>query len=377
MNITNWIGHRTVYVAVTGSHAYGTSTPDSDFDYRGAAIAPLDYYVGLLNFEQTEDKAVVPLINTAHNLNLPDDSDITLWSLEKMVRLAADGNPNMIELLFSPEDTILLATKPMRKLFDIRDAFLSKLLKHRFSGYAMQQLKRMRNHRRWIENPPAQPTREQFGLEGIKLGKDHIHAAMKTVELLVDEWVVDKTYLPEDIKIQLSKEMIRMINVVLDQLEYEANVDKLKDVLERAANRHLGFDDDFILFLQNYRAYKAAKQDWQSYQNWKAHRNPARAKLELKHKYDTKHAMHLVRLLRMAREILEGRGVIVKRPDAKELLDVRDGAWDYDTLVSWAEVEDKTLDDVMKLSALPKSPDRNKINQVLGEVTLEYLLAHS
>lgn len=373
MNIQDWVGPRTVYVVVTGSHAYGTNTPESDHDYRGAAVAPRDYYVGLQRFEQTKDSTVAGLINQSQSIDLPDDADIVIWSLEKMIRLAADGNPNMLELLFAPQDTIVLAHHRMHKFFDIRDAFISKLLKHRFSGYAMQQLKRMRNHRRWIENPPTQPTREQFGIEGIKLGKDDIHAAMKSVELLVDEWLVDKTYLPEDIKIQLSKEMIRMINVVLEQLHYEANIDRLRDVLENAAHRHLGFQSDFVAFLTQYKAYRMAKQDWKSYQNWKKNRNPVRAAMERKFGYDGKHAMHLVRLLRMAREILEGKGVQVRRPDAQELLAIRNGARDYDELISWAEAEDKALDEVMQNSSLRKTPDRNLINQVLTAVIWDYI----
>jgi len=45
--------------------------------------------------------------------------------------------------------------------------------------------------------------------------------------------------------------------------------------------------------------------------------------LEAKFGFDTKHAMHLIRLLRMAREILETGVVHVKRPDAEELSAIR------------------------------------------------------
>ena len=57
--------------------------------------------------------------------------------------------------------------------------------------------------------------------------------------------------------------------------------------------------------------------------------------LEAAHGYDTKHGAHLVRLLRMGREIVETGSVHVWRGDrdADELLAIRAGAWSYDRLM--------------------------------------------
>mgnify|MGYP001607055563 CR=1 FL=1 len=46
-----------------------------------------------------------------------------------------------------------------------------------------------------------------------------------------------------------------------------------------------------------------------------------------------KHAMHLVRLMRMCKEILITCEVVVKRPDREELLAIRNGAWSYYKLI--------------------------------------------
>ena len=62
--------------------------------------------------------------------------------------------------------------------------------------------------------------------------------------------------------------------------------------------------------------------------------NVKRPELVEKHGYDTKHAMHLWRLLRMCAEILETGRVLVRRPDADELLAIRDGAWRYDAIIA-------------------------------------------
>ena len=105
--------------------------------------------------------------------------------------------------------------------------------------------------------------------------------------------------------------------------------------------------DNFIDALQRERAFRSAMREWRQYQGWKQHRNPARAALEAAHGYDTKHASHLVRLLRMALEIVGTGEVHVWRGDrdADELRAIRDGAWSYDALIDFAESTEAELAD--------------------------------
>ena len=67
--------------------------------------------------------------------------------------------------------------------------------------------------------------------------------------------------------------------------------------------------------------FAAAMQEWEQYESWKKNRNPDRAAMEAKFGYDAKHASHLIRLLRMATEILEhGRtGLLFSPKDAEAL----------------------------------------------------------
>lgn len=84
---------------------------------------------------------------------------------------------------------------------------------------------------------------------------------------------------------------------------------------------------------------------------------------------NSKHAMHLVRLLRMGVEILRDQEVIVKRPDAQELLDIRNGKWTYDQVVKYAEDMDKEVREVWyKKTSLPKKPDIHLAAKILIEV---------
>lgn len=98
-------------------------------------------------------------------------------------------------------------------------------------------------------------------------------------------------------------------------------------------------------------------------------RNEKRSELEEKFGYDTKHAMHLVRLLRTGEEILSEGIVRVKRPDAKELLDIRNGLFSYDELLIYAEEKDKLIREVLyKETALPKKANVNFAAKILMEI---------
>jgi hypothetical protein len=94
--------------------------------------------------------------------------------------------------------------------------------------------------------------------------------------------------------------------------------------------------------------------------------------LEEKHGFDTKHASHLVRLMRMAEEILTEGRVLVRRPDAKELLEIRDGKINYADLIKWAEEQDAKLDELYETSDLPYSVDSERINQLLVQIRTDY-----
>lgn len=117
---------------------------------------------------------------------------------------------------------------------------------------------------------------------------------------------------------------------------------------------------------------------WKQYQNWRKNRNLARAELEEKFGYDTKHAMHLVRLLRMGEEILKTGQVLVKRPDAEELLAIRNGSWSYEDLLKWTEEKDQELYEYYQKdkSPLPQEPNRKELNEACIRLTEHALKSH-
>lgn len=78
--------------------------------------------------------------------------------------------------------------------------------------------------------------------------------------------------------------------------------------------------------------------------------------------------MHLVRLMRIGFECITQGEYIVKRPDAKELLDIRDGAWSYDRLKDYALQMDEKIKNAVEISNLPENPDYESIKKVIIDI---------
>jgi hypothetical protein len=121
---------------------------------------------------------------------------------------------------------------------------------------------------------------------------------------------------------------------------------------------------------QGDKAYRAARKRWQQYLSWQRDRNEARAALERAHGYDTKHAMHLVRLMRMGLEALETGTLRVRRPDAAELQAIRDGALSYPELTQLAAELEQRMDLAAQTSALPEDVDHARVDQLAVELML-------
>lgn len=341
-----WLRDRAIFVCTHGSHAYGLNTPTSDLDIKGVAIPPTEYFHGFdKHFEQAESK----------------DPDMVIYDIRKFFKLAAECNPNIIEVLWGDEADRRVVTPAGRLLLDARELFLSKKAKHTFSGYAAAQAKRIRTHRRWLLNPSEKPpTRAEFSLpERTVIPADQLQAAHAAVEKKLGDWHLD------DMSGLEPADRIRLQSLMAEAI---AELGVTKDDQYAAAGRSIGYEENFLLLLDRERQYKARKNEHEQYQHWKATRNAARSAIEAKYGYDTKHAMHLVRLTRMAKEILETGRVVVKRPDRDELLAIRNGAWSYDDLMAWFDRQDAELAEAYAKSTLRHHPDRVALDTLCREI---------
>ena len=90
--------------------------------------------------------------------------------------------------------------------------------------------------------------------------------------------------------------------------------------------------------------------------------------------HDPKMASHLIRLLRMGIEFLETGELIVHRPDAMELLSIKNGEWSLSRVKSHAEDLFAQAKVARDKSTLPDGPDMSAVNKLCVEVVQEGLL---
>jgi len=361
-------------LVVCGSRGQGLHGPRSDVDVRGFCVPPRRYLLGFdSRFEQAdtrEDIAPLATLLSAEEARV-EGLDGSVYALAKLARLCVDCNPNLLEVLFCREDEVRLCTPVGRALRDARVAFLSERARHSFAGYAAGQLRRIEGHRKWLLDPPSSPpTREEFGLpEAALIPANQRLAAEAAVSKQLDSWEIDFGDLPASQVTALRGRIAHVLGEVLVAGQGRWT----------AAARTVGLDDDLIEVMKRERTYQNARRHWKQYCTWKRQRNPARAALEAAHGYDTKHAAHLVRLLRCGREILEEGTLAVWRGDrdAGELRAIRAGAWSYETLIEQVAAEESALAAVVEegRSVVPKRPDLTQLEALTVELTEQALAA--
>lgn len=354
----------TIFLTLAGSHAHGTARPGSDVDLRGVCVAPLRVRVSLFDrFEQVEGPieadlltACLPRLRAHPSAGAHVDGTIegVVFDIAKFLQLCAAANPNALELLFADPADWLLHRPAWSELHGQRERFLTRKAVQTFSGYATAQLRKLVAHRDWLRDPPtAPPRREDFGLpadtgaiDGGDRGRLERRIAEHQARLSVED-----LELPDDVREAVQARFDAALGEVLS-----ISPGALDDRLRAVASDRAGLSAEVSATLNAERAYRDARQRWRAYQGW-AKRHRAAGPDGSGADYDTKDAMHLIRLLRMGVEIVDAGTLRVRRPDAVELGALRDGAWPFDDVVEHAEALLDQLRAAARTSELPARVD--------------------
>lgn len=369
----------TIFLALAGSHAHGTARDGSDVDLRGVCVAPLPVRLSLFrSFEQYEGPlhgelaALVTPRLAAHptaRRSLGTKVESVVFDLAKFVALCASANPNALEILFADERDWIVETPAWRRLHEERRRFLTKKAQQTFLGYAMAQLKKIKTHRSWLLTPPTKkPAREGFGLPaaGGTLSRDDQNRIEQSIADKIRSHGIDNIDMPKSTRIAVQGRLDAFCRDVLSASEGD-----IEERMRAVATHALNLPADVVAALNAEKRYRAAMKHWDSYQIWKSQRNPVRAELEREHGYDTKHAMHLVRLMRMGLEILERGELLVRRHDAAELIAIRDGALSFDELLATAAQLEQDMQRAAARTTLPEDVEYEKADRLAVELMLE------
>lgn len=310
------LGDHIILLGLGGSYAYGTNIETSDLDIRGCAVNRKEEILTNKNFEQRCDKT----------------TDTTIYSLNKLISLLSNCNPNTIELLGLKPEHYLYVSPIGQELLDHKKMFLSKKAVQSFGGYAYSRLRRLDNK---AARKTGQAEREQHILNSIK-------------------------------------------NASYDFQEkyFSYPKDAVKLYIDKSEREELDSEIFMDVCLSHYplRDYKGM---WSEMNNivkdyakiGKRNKNAA------EHGKLSKHMMHLVRLYLMGIDLLEKEEIITYREkDHDFLMSIRDGKYldknDQPTMEFFGIVDalQKRFETAAENTKLPAQPDYKKINEFLANV---------
>lgn len=324
-----------------GSHAYGTNTPASDIDYRGIYVSPLNHYLS-------------PNPNKPDQIQyIDDEEDVLMFDLDKFATLVLKGNPNIIEALWVGPDQIIEEHPAFSILRELTKDLLTKDCVNAHYQYGLSQLRRMKNHKKWINCEQTERPQQ----------KDHL----KVIQSL------DLTLFP--LRTELNNENAALFHFGNDiygiyQLEGSTiwrESDGTLTPLPNSQRVKLHDKTPYALVKFVREEYVRRMDLYKGYKDWESHRNEKRHQLEVEHGYDTKHASHLIRLIRMAKEAIDEGKVHLPRPDSDFLRDVKDGKYSYEEVLKFAEDDQAYIN--AHVNKLP--PVTNELREKVYEATVK------
>lgn len=131
---------KTIYRLKVGSHLYGLNRPDSDIDYMSVFIPTSEDLLGLNPVNEVDNSTKS---SSSDRRNTAGDVDDKSYSLHKFMHLLLGNNPNIVEVLFAPEDVVEVCEPEFQTLIDNYQKIISQKVFHTFTGYAFSQKKKL------------------------------------------------------------------------------------------------------------------------------------------------------------------------------------------------------------------------------------------
>ncbi|WEK33899.1 MAG: nucleotidyltransferase domain-containing protein [Candidatus Pseudobacter hemicellulosilyticus] len=317
---------------IAGSRAYGLATASSDTDIRGVFVLPKAQFYGLDYTPQVAN----------------DSNDIVYYELKRFIELLVRNNPNIMELLATPEDCILYK-HPVMDLVDPA-LFLSKLCEQSFANYAYTQIKKAYGLEKKIMQPMEAERKSVLDFCYVYLGKSTIPLAA---------FLQMQGYRQEEMGLAAVAHLRDCYNL------FHSTVHPCSGVVRKDAANEVCLSSippgeiPVGLLYFNKDGYSVYCKKYKEYWDWVASRNEVRYQSTMHHgkKYDAKNMMHVFRLLLMAKEIATEGRINVRRYDRDFLLDIREGKFEYEDLVAQATTLKNDLAQYYAKSSLPEQPD--------------------
>lgn len=332
-----------LFECVSGSRSFGTEHENSDYDLRGIFAAPPAFLCGLESIDQISDTK----------------SDEVYYELGRFMSLLEANNPNIIELLFTPQHCI----HHRHSVIDLLqpEVFLSKLCRQTFGNYAMGQIRKARGLNKKIVNPEPEQRRHLREFCYILQGQGSIP---------LSNWLEEMSLQETDCGLVAVNHAPNTYAIFHDRDQTYRGIFSRKNDSAPVCSS-VPKEAQPIAWMQcNIDAYKAHCRSHREYWQWVNERNEDRYTTNAHHGhgYDSKNLMHTLRLLDQATEIAREGTITLPRPNADWLKQIKRGDYTYEDILKIADEKYVEMNTAFDNSELPERPDHQQINHLLLEI---------
>jgi hypothetical protein len=319
------VSESTIVNMLFGSHVYGTSTPDSDRDYKRIFVPRAKDIVLQRATKTSRNRST----GDPHGKNGAGDVDVEEFSLHGYLKLLCDGQTVAVDMLFVPPKFVESGSSTWDFIVNNRHVLISKSIAP-FVGYVRSQA-------------------NKYGIKGSRMA-----AAKAAAELL-------RRAAGRVPKARLGDFEPLLVGLATEH-EHVCWINRKHPKQDRT-ELHLSVCGKLApMSLRIDRAAEMYEALWVRY----GERSRAAMNNE---GIDWKALMHAVRICDQAHELLATGHVTFPRPNAADLLAIRLGKRPYAEVAEQIEVGMQTLEYYMKESKLRAQPDRKWAEALIG---LEY-----
>ena len=386
-----------LFETIRGSHLFGLNTETSDIDTFGLFIARPEELLGTrLRY--------APMVNSEKN-------DDTWDELEKFIIELGKSNPNALEALFTPPKFILHFNPIIQPLLDIRDSLITKQCFNSFRGYAKSQINKMTGLSKAMNIDPNEvktrktpldfcwvPRPKNDGIWSLEKwlrenGLKEKHCGLvrlpngENLYTAYYDWFADKDLRVEDYaRIRYEKDISTMSSDELYNISREleegkkTSMIKFRGIIDSSAQDTTQLRlssipkkdarEPIVTFQFNQSAFQNHCRKYKEYWEWVAKRNPKRYEENVGHNFDAKNSCHSIRLLRMGKEIAEGKGFLFDRTniDREELLKIKVHGFTFKEVKEKITRAEEEMKEAFEKSNLPEEPDKEMLEDILIEI---------
>jgi hypothetical protein len=307
-----------------GSHLYGTSTPDSDTDYKGVFMPKWRDLV----LHQVKPSRSFGTKKIQETKNTKHDIDEEYFSLKKFVEIACVGDTNALDMLHAPMNRLLTNSWIWMELVKNRKRFYTRNLKA-FVEYARKQA-------------------AKYGVKGSRLA--------------------------------IVKQVLQILEEQGDKVGWKTKIREIWDLLPKDCEHVAILKDQSLPHIKQYQVCGRAYQETVSIEY--LHKGLTRHYEEYGHRailaeknegIDWKAVSHALRAAFQLEELFTYNMMTLPLPQADFLREVKQGKHNYKDHIS--PLLDEKISNVEKLAAksqFPEEPDRTWWENWLYEITLEH-----